>query len=208
MNEQDEITSTPRREITVFVTADNREGGRMAKIEAMNVSKEEAKDLMESFVGYFESLSMVSWAMVEAYITRYTVEIKNLIGQALDAMSYGDDDEDGNPTFVWRGDFDGTAFESITLIPYVGDRFITISRASEVSDNGWNVVIDYTARPTHNHRYSPKWVQYKIWQPAPEAPVVATPSPATEEDDEDDAKYFGASTLAKLRGSKLFDNED
>ncbi|MCU0481668.1 MAG: hypothetical protein MUE54_10720 [Anaerolineae bacterium] len=38
--------------------------------------------------------------------------------------------------------------------------------------------------------------------------AMELPSNPNEEEDEEDDKYFGASTLAKLRESKLFENED
>lgn len=41
-----------------------------------------------------------------------------------------------------------------------------------------------------------------------EEEVVDTRKSYDDDDDEDDEKYFGASTLAKLRDSKLFDDED
>ncbi len=43
---------------------------------------------------------------------------------------------------------------------------------------------------------------------ADEEEVVDTRKSYDDDDDEDDEKYFGASTLAKLRDSKLFDDED
>lgn len=200
---QDEIaTSKPYTETVVYVTEANGET-RMAKIEATHVGEAEAKDLFETFVGYFPSLHMVSFEMVKKFLYNPTVEIKNLINQALDAMAMGDDDE-----LVWRGNFEGTMWKKITLYPYVGDRFITITPTSPNDiERTYNVVIDYTERPTENHRYCPKWARYQIWKPAPVAPTISTPY-SNEDDDDDDEKYFGASTLAKLRASKLFEDED
>jgi small subunit ribosomal protein S2 len=43
---------------------------------------------------------------------------------------------------------------------------------------------------------------------ADEEEVIETRKSYDDEEDEDDEKYFGASTLAKLRDSKLFDDED
>lgn len=43
---------------------------------------------------------------------------------------------------------------------------------------------------------------------ADEEEVIDTRKSYDDEEDEDDEKYFGASTLAKLRDSKLFDDED
>lgn len=210
MLEQDEIiTSKLRTETTITVTVEDGKT-RMAKIEAMHINETEAKDLFETFVGYFPSLQMVSFEMVKNFLYNPTVGVKTLINQALDAQAIGDYKEGGSRTFIWRGEFEGKEWETITLYPYVGDRFITITPTSPNDiDRTYNVVIDYTQRPTWNHVYCPKWARYQVL----EKPVVAPPSEKSssdEDDDESDDKYFGASTLAKLRESRLFefDNED
>jgi hypothetical protein len=194
-----------QRNLTVYLTHDGTET-RMAKIVGLGLTETEAKALFECFIAYFESLHLVGFNMVKKFLFDNRMGVEKVLDAALSAASYG----------RWYGRFEGVEGKYFTLYPYVGDRFITITRTYQKHHDPekwvYDVVIDYTRRPTFFHTYPLQDPEFILDIPENEEEkesLFKNNHPVfDDEDDEEDEKYFGASTLAKLRETKVFDDED
>jgi len=183
---------------------------KMSQIVLETKNKEEAKTLFVEFVKNYPSLEFISWELV-CHLIYGKTWVRKHFENALELGSYGQ----------WAGNYELVQNENgvnytLTLTPYVGDRKLIITCEYLSDPEGdyrmFNVVVDYTLRPTTHHQYSDLGVREYVEEEEEEEFVPRTRLASDEEDDaltyaittkkephdkDDDPKYWGASQRLK-----------
>jgi len=161
---------------------------KMSQIVLETKNKEEAKTLFVEFVKNYQSLEFVSWELVCRLIYA-EMWVRKHFENALELGSYGQ----------WPGTYELVQNENgvnytLTLTPYVGDRKLIITCEYLSDPEGdyrmFNVVVDYTARPTATHQYS----DLGVWEYVFEEEEEFVPRTRLASDEEDDALTYVVAT--------------
>lgn len=110
-----------------------------AKMEIETDRNMVCKRTLEDFTSNFKSLYGISFEMVYELFHGDQEVATAQITEAIEKWSFG----------RWYGEFEWDG-KTLKIIPYIGDRFITISKNEW---DAWRVVVDYTRRPTATHKY-------------------------------------------------------